>query len=433
MLCGMNGTAVDLRLPDDFRAAYEQYNGDLKAMSADLDIPRRTLNNWKLNHERGIAWDGKFWVKPGDKDTPADPITSEVQRLKDAHERREDRVYTQEAARTEIILEHLTQAIRAMPAVKVKPPYFSSSGRRRSPMSLVVHLSDWHLGEVVDPVQVMGLNAYDGEIAARRVYRLEQLILTALDIIGRSHPIPTLRILTLGDMVSGAIHNELVETNEYNLYEQWANLALLLSQFVLRLAARFESVVIEGVPGNHGRTTIKPGAKSRYVSWDYLAYQTLALMLANQSNVTCRFPRSPLMTTEIEGWTYLLYHGDEIRSWAGLPWYGIERAQARLRELLQANKQEFHYAALGHFHNASNMERAVGQTIVNGSLVGGSEYSVGRLFSTSPPTQVLYFVHRQHGKTWGLRNDLSHGDDTPHPYILENGSSLADSYRKAVQ
>jgi len=299
-------------------------------------------------------------------------------------------------------------------------------------MSLVVHLSDFQYGEFVDPDQVMGLNSYDCEIAARRIYQLEQLILTSLDVIGRAHPVPTLRLLLLGDMVSGAIHNELAETNDANLYEQWAQLSLLLAQFVLRLAARFEQVVIEGVPGNHGRTTIRPGAKDRFVNWDYLMYQTLSLMLMNQGNVTCDFPRSPLMTTEIEGHTYLLFHGDEIKSWQGIPWYGIERSIARLRELMQARSVNFEYAALGHMHNWAELERAVGQIMINGSLVGGSEYGIGRLFSTCPPTQALYFMHREHGKTWELRNDLSYGDNTPHPYKLEAGTSLADSYRKAV-
>jgi len=138
------------------------------------------------------------------------------------------------------------------------------------------------------------------------------------------------------------------------------------------------------------------------------------------------------MTTEIQGKTFLVFHGDEIKSWQGIPWYGIERAIARLRELFQAKGVMFDYAALGHMHNWAELERAVGQTMVNGSLVGGSEYSIGRLFSTSPPTQALYFMHSEHGKTWELRNDLSRGDDIPHPYVLVGGDSLADSYRAAM-
>ena len=41
-------------------------------------------------------------------------------------------------------------------------------------------------------------------------------------------------------------------------------------------------------------------------------------------------------------------------------------------------------------------------------------------------------MHSEHGKTWELRNDLSRGDDTPHPYVLVGGDSLADSYRAAM-
>lgn len=427
--------AGNLRIAADFFEALAE-RGSLSVLAIQTGIPVRTLENWKRNHELGCVWDGKRWVLPAkpseeDAESPDNLVAAEAKRLLISHERREHRIITQEAARTEIILSHLREAIKALPAVEVSPPSFSS-GKRRSPMSLVCHLSDFQYGEKVDPEQVMGINRYDSEIAARRLYHYEQLVLTALDIIGRAHPVPELRILLLGDMVSGAIHNELVETNDHDLYEQWANLSLLLAQFVLRLASRFEQVVIEGVPGNHGRTTAKPVAKNRYVNWDYLMYQALSLMLVNQSNVTCRFPRSPLMTTEIQGKTFLLFHGDEIKSWQGIPWYGVERSIARLRELLQAKGVIFDYAVLGHMHTWAALERAVGQTIINGSLVGGSEYSIGRLFSTSPPTQALYFMHKEHGKTWELRNDLSKGDDTPHPYVLSDGESLADSYKKAV-
>jgi hypothetical protein len=99
---------------------------------------------------------------------------------------------------------------------------------------------------------------------------------------------------------------------------------------------------------------------------------------------------------------------------------------------MQAKEQVFEYAALGHFHTGAEIERAVGEILMNPSLKGGDEYSIGNLFSYSPPSQLLYFMHAEHGKTWGLRNDLSRGDKTPHPYVLDVSGSLADSFKKAV-
>ena len=428
---------TDLRKASDFWAAYEGNRRSPTALSRATGIPVRTVENWKKYHEAGRVWDGEKWTVPESAsrfvEESADPVATEAKRLREAHEKREHRVYTQEAARTEIILSHLKAAVSGLPAVKVKPPYFASTGRKRSPMSLVVHLSDFHYGEVVDPEEIMSLNAYDPEVAARRLYQLETLVMTAMDVIGRAHPVPELRLLMLGDMVSGAIHNEIAETNEYNLYEQWAQLSLLLAQFVLRLAGKFEKVTIDGVPGNHGRTTQKPSAKQKYVNWDYLMYQTLSLMLASQPNVVCCFPRSPITSVEIQGWRYLLWHGDSIKSWAGIPFYGVERAIARLRELMQVKGIQFHYAALGHFHTGAEIQRAVGEVLMNPSLKGGDEFSVNNLYSYAPPSQLLYFMHKEHGKTWQLRNDLANGDKTPHPYVLEGGDSLADSYQKAEE
>ena len=158
-------------------------------------------------------------------------------------------------------------------------------------------------------------NRYDSEIAARRLYQFEQLVLTSLDVIGRAHPVPELRLLMLGDMVSGSIHNELAETNDHDLYEQWANLALLLAQFVLRLAARFERVVVEGVPGNHGRMTVRPSAKNRYVNWDYLMYQTLAD--AGGPVERHLLPSVPAHDHRDTGKTFLVF-GDRDKSWQGI-------------------------------------------------------------------------------------------------------------------
>lgn len=434
--CSLSSWRDKLRTAEGFEAALKEC-GSISALSAATGIAERTLREWRLRLSAGWTWDGRGWRPPGPVQTTTDesasepdPISEAARRLREAHEQQRHRLYTETAARLDILLSHIEQAISALPPVEVKPPLFPTN-KRRSPMSLVVHLSDWHYGEVVDPQEIMTLNAYDPEIAARRVYQLEKLILTAVDVIGRAHPIPECRILLLGDMVSGAIHSELVETNDLTLYEQWAQLALLLAQFVLRLASKFEVVQIDGVPGNHGRTTQKPSAKRAYVNWDYLTYQTLALMLANQPNVRCNFPRSPIASTEIRGHTYLLWHGDSIKSWAGIPFYGIERAIARVRELMQVKGIQFHYAAIGHFHNTAGIDRAVGEVLMNGSLKGGDEYSVNKLFTYAKPTQLLYFMHEEHGKTWQLGNDLSFGDEVPHPYILQ-GESLVDAYREAT-
>jgi hypothetical protein len=365
------------------------------------------------------------------EESPEDTMARDAERLRAQHAARVRKVYTEEAVRTHILVEAVRECVTALPAVKVCPPLFTGRATR-TPMTQVTQCADWHFGEKVDPEQVMGLNAYDPEIAARRVFQFEKHVLTGLDIIGRAHPIPRLRILFLGDMVSGAIHQELAESNAFNLYEQWAGVCLLMAQFILRLAPHYEEVVVEGVPGNHGRTTQKPASKNRYVNWDYLAYQTVSLMVANQPNVRCNFPSSIFTLTDIEGHSTLLYHGDAIKSWAGIPFYGVSRMMAKLTELLQSVGKTFEYAALGHFHTDADMPRAGGKVMLTPSLIGGNEYSIGTLFTSDQSSQGMYFMHPEHGRTWQLDSDLSHGDTIEHPYVLSAGASLGATVREVV-
>lgn len=402
--------------PTSFWNAWTEAGGN-KELSLKANIPIRTIENWVVKH---------------DAHKPLSPVEAEIERLRATQERRVSSVNTREQARTEIILDHLTQALTGFSPsmLKVSPPKFEY-GKRRSPMGLNVMLSDWHSGEVVDPMQVMGLNEYNIEIMARRVYHLERMVLTALDIVGRAHPIPRLYLHFLGDMSNGNIH-DLAESNEVNQYEQVFVWVMLAAQLILRLAPNFEQVQINGVFGNHARMKERKVAKDRYVNWDWIGYQILELMLANQSNITCDFPRGVFTIADVEGHKCLLTHGDDIKSWQGIPWYGIQRSVAKLSELLQAADKHFEYFMLAHFHHGAEQDRAVGEVIVNPSLVGGGEYSINGLFASSPPRQRILCMHAEHGKTWELGNDLSKGDKNPHPYKLPQGDSLAAAYRKVI-
>jgi hypothetical protein len=48
--------------------------------------------------------------------------------------------------------------------------------------------------------------------------------------------------------------------------------------------------------------------------------------------------------------------------------------------------------------------------VLNGSMIGGNEFSYGALFSGNKPRQVIYGMHPERGKTWSYAVDLSNGD-----------------------
>ncbi len=64
---------------------------------------------------------------------------------------------------------------------------------------------------------------------------------------------------------------------------------------------------------------------------------------------------------------------------------------------------------IGHFHTATSMPSATGEVFVNGSLIGGTEYSVNALGKSDRPTQWLLGVHEEHGVThrWPVYPDVA--------------------------
>ena len=67
----------------------------------------------------------------------------------------------------------------------------------------------------------------------------------------------------------------------------------------------------------------------------------------------------------------------------------------------------FDYACLGHFHSAGALDRVIGELILNGSAVGGNEFSIGALFTSNQRRQLMFGVHPEKGRTWQFALDLS--------------------------
>ena len=264
----------------------------------------------------------------------------------------------------------------------------------------VLLLSDFHLGETVVKKEVYGLGEYNIDIFAKRLKFLANSIKNITIKKLRGYEINKLCIFMLGDMISGMIHDELIENGEDVIF-QILNGAYITAQFILEMSTLFKKIDIDGVVGNHGRLHKKPRFKKRYTNWDFVFYQFLSTFLANNERIKCTFPKSFFTIKKIYDWNFLLLHGDNIRGWAGIPWYGIERAMWRLGDLLQGQSNiVLHYKVFGHFHHTGELDRTPGELLINGSLIGGTEYSLGRLFEFDRPTQLFLGVHADKGLTW---------------------------------
>jgi len=271
-----------------------------------------------------------------------------------------------------------------------------SEGR---PQSAILLLSDIHYGEEIRAGEIGGINAYNRLIFQERKDAYVRGVRSIIRHHQSAHPVRELRIFDLGDGVDGdMIFRSQRLHQDLDLMQQVFGLVEEKAEIILSFLDLVDTVTVECVPGNHGRVGPKGDNKS-YVNWDYVVARTLAYKLAQFSDrVKVVAPESFFHITEVEGHTWLLWHGDDVKAWQGIPWYGIQRAIGNWVQIFNATGQRFEYAAIGHFHTDAKVDITAGEVFVNGSWVGTNEYAL-RLRALGQPKQTLMFCHPRYGVT----------------------------------
>lgn len=263
--------------------------------------------------------------------------------------------------------------------------------------------SDWHWGEVVDKRETGGLNEFNREVAERRVGNLVNHTVGLLRDYGGTCPTyPGIWVMLGGDMVSGLIHDELVETNWGNIVTQAIEVSSAITGALLYLADEFGKVWVVGVVGNHGRTTSKPRAKGRSTdSYDRAVYQSIQAKLAGDPRFEFVIPDDTDYLFEVYGHRFLLTHGDSLGVKGGDGIIGalgpIARGAVKLRNSEGQVGRDFDTIVMGHWHQYIPRGDALG-VIVNGTLKGYDEYA--RLYLRARyarPSQALWLVSPKFG------------------------------------
>ena len=287
---------------------------------------------------------------------------------------------------------------REITAALVAPPEFPkfryTPSHGKSEAIAVLELGDWHIGEMTRPAETEGWGSYSWAVAQSRMFHIVNEFLKWAELQRAAYRIESACIIGLGDWISGDIHDELRTTNEFPIPEQTANAGFLLGEVIRILTGHFRTVQVElAGADNHGRLTRKPQAKAKArnsMTW-------LVNKLAEAYTRSCRNMRLHASigikhVATIGRFRFLIEHGDGVRGWMGIPFYGFERMLGREALRRMNTDKGFHFWSLGHWHVPT---KVLGRVLVNGSLSGTNEYdhSFGRI---SEPCQVGYLVG-QHG------------------------------------
>lgn len=302
--------------------------------------------------------------------------------------------YREAAGRRRALEATIVEAVRAAdpyPRIPIIPRGTESP----YPMAAVADLSDLHIGEVVQPAETEDWGAYNWAIAQARLFKYSEKLVGWVAMHRHSFIVDDLYILGKGDYVSGGIHDELAQTNEFPPPVQAVNAGTAIGEFLLRLAPHFKNVIFVGVGAdNHGRLTRKPRAKLKASdNYSYVVHAIAQKYASHVSNLQFLLADGMKWVQEIAEHRFLIEHGDTIKMWMGIPHYGIERSKAReASRRMGSPSREFDYYSIGHFHTPC----VNGNILINGSLSGTSEFdhACGRL---SHPSQCSYLVHPRYG------------------------------------
>ena len=305
-------------------------------------------------------------------------------------------------ASTDMIIEDMMEALetKSWEHYQPNPIEIIPHNTNYSEETIVLMLSDIQAGTYISKEATGGLNEYNWSVLEEQ---FDVLFNTLEEIVVRHKmvaPIKNLHIHFIGDLVEGFdIFKGQLNNIDHDIAHQVIDLVDLVAEFLVKCRTLFEHVHVVGVPGNHGRIGPK-GENPHYVNYDYIIYRFVQKLLKNYPEFTWQISESWWQVDTIYDYNFLMFHGDDIRGWAGIPYYGIDRAAKNYRELLESIGVRYDYMEIGHFHMPSELAGVTTEKFINGCWPGGTVYSMKGLGTANTPVQKLFAVHPKQGVTY---------------------------------
>jgi len=266
--------------------------------------------------------------------------------------------------------------------IRAQVPRLGSVSLKRSHVSekqsLVVLLSDWHLGQIVTDTEHNRV-IYNTDIAVQRILSIPAKVVQSLSP-DQMDNIDECVLLLAGDTVSG---EGIFKHHEMYIHEHAAEQVLVAVKATWEMIQGFRDVFplvrIVTTKGNHGRTGGSPEA-----NWDNIIYQQLELLvdLDGGSNITIKNRYGNYATVDVRGWK------GHIRHWAPSQFdtaAGIAKAGS------WAGMHDWDFFCYGHWHHWGCFTWNGQPLFRNGSLVGGDDYSES-LAKVDLPVQLIFGV-----------------------------------------
>lgn len=365
-------TSVPNRIVDSNGQTYVSIRQLAKAIGANRDKIRKSINSKGYFEKDGVVYsleDAKI-----DKKTEKGKSEKDVKVIT-VEKPREDEAEYQEFLKAKEVESQPFQIYNFAPISTKK-------GHRYA----VALFSDAHIEEVVKPESVNFLNEYNIDIAEQRIETYFRNLTACL----AQDDVNELIFASLGDTISGYIHQELEQTNQLSPLEATLKAQSLIYSGLKYLCEnpslkKLKKIRFIGIVGNHSRTTKKIQHSNGYkMSYEWMMYQNIKKQ-CEITNLPVEFyiPESELAIVKTcDNKTFIFAHGFQIKSGGTGTVCGIYPA---LNRLVLKYSKVFHQDMLfiGHFHSSVNTPNAV----VNGSIISYNSFALTNGFEYERPQQ----------------------------------------------
>lgn len=343
--------------------------------------------------------------------------------------RAENREYAKKLASQEEFFERIVEASQ-VPAQA--PKYRAAKPKKKLPSrSVVVPVYDQQFGQLVRPDDTPGgRGKFDTSVFDTRLERWLEGVTGNIRDYAQSHRIEELIIPLGGDQVEG---DEIFPGQSWQLELDPARQVWELagkSELAFRELIRFAKeevgipwVAFYAVPGNHGKVGGKrSGARPSTYNWDWLYQMILRDKLRKEPINEFIIEPAGAIFFYAAGVEFQAIHGEQIKGWGGIPFYGIARHDAKSVRL---HNRIFRYLLMGHIHQPAELTTGSGaEAIVSGDWVGANNMS-GFITAASRPQQRVIYVAHKWGVTESARIYLTDAETAWEPTPIHGVPALA--------
>lgn len=258
--------------------------------------------------------------------------------------------------------------------------------------------------------------SFDPDICVKRFEALSQKTAMIRDCLTPSYAFDGLRIFALGDINDGTDiyasqpHHQAIS----NVEEQATQAAKMLAKFLRQQADIWGAVHVDCVAGNHGRGGKLSSGVHEAANWDTVTYRYADLLTQNDPRITISIPDPAdlfVRVVNVRGHNLLLHHGHWVKSWLGIPYYGLQRRV--LNWSIVAKWPEWSIMLSGHFHCKGDIALSSRKKVLlSGTMVTDDDFAL-LLGVESINEWWMFGVSDRHLPTWQFGIDVAPDMETP--------------------